>query len=209
MSVVVSTKNSLAWAGSTAPTYVADGVELIYSSDGDTNGAFYYIGSNGGVSGWVNPITNLFIGAVASSSTSNTISTLADRAATAFYVNAMTNAFVGFDLGVTRVMAVKKYTIRSRSEASHNMKNWKLQGSNNVGGTDATAYTNASWEDIDERVNDTFLINADAYHTYTSNINPSKRFRWIRILQNGLNHSNGEYLCLGEVELYGNLKTIK
>jgi len=209
MSVIVSTKNQLSWAGSSAPTYVPEGIPLVYAADGDTNGAFYYIATSGGTTGWTNPVTAQLVSIVASTTTSNTVDTLVDRAPTAFYVQTAANNFLGIDLGAKRSLGVTQYTIRARSESSHNMKNWKLQGSDSVAGNTASAYLGAVWEDIDERVNDTFLINADTFHTYTCNLGNKKKYRWLRILQNGLNHSSDNYLCLGEFEFYGSIKVLK
>ncbi len=206
MSVVVSTKNQLSWAGSTAPTFVPEGFPLVYSSDGDANGVFYYIATNGYISSWTNPVTALLVSIVPSNSTSNTVDALVDRAASAFYVNAASNNFLGIDLGTKRTLSVNQYTIRARAESSHNMKNWKLQGSESVAGTDAAAYGSATWEDIDVRVDDTFLVNSNTYHTYTCNAGNTKKYRWLRILQNGANHSGGDFLCLGEFEFYGAIR---
>lgn len=86
------------------------------------------------------------------------------------------------------------------------MRNWILQGSNDVATNDAAGVSGATWDDIDTRVNDTSMstgsFGSDA--VYTANEANTTPYRWFRIINTGLNASGTDNnMQLSEIEFYG------
>jgi len=181
-------------AGSTA---------LSYTSDGDINGLFYYLGTTKLTAAFTNPQFNGSITAVASSTEGGSVQLLSDRTSNQFYSNNAANSWVAFNITDNSKIAISKYTIRSRpSNASQQLRSWVLEGTNTVTTFDVTGINAATWVPIDTRNNDATLVNADQYYTLTAN-GSTTPFRYLRFRQTGLNASSADYLVLGELEFYG------
>lgn len=174
-------------------------IDLTYSSNGDTNGLFYYIGTDALSSGWVNPITS---GAVISSASTywpdsaySTPSVTVDRGASALPFHSgggYTDNWLMYDLGALIQMKVTDYTILGRSDATLPMlRVWNLEGSND----------GSSWSVIDSRVDAQQEQNVWGYYS----VSGSTKYRYLRIRSTGT-QSGGDYsLCYGEIEFYGQL----
>ncbi|MGC8711057.1 MAG: discoidin domain-containing protein [Leptodesmis sp.] len=178
---------------------------LTYSSDGDTNGLFYLLGTNMGMQPWANPAqnsntdtnySNNYKILLSASSISGNLSDFTDRATSSSYTSTNTvGQWVKVDIGGFRSLSCNKYSIRHYTSSSNYPRNWKLQGSND----------NSTWTDLDVRSSDTTINAANAWGTFTCNQGVNTAFRWFRILNNGLTSSGTYYICLGEWELYGTL----
>lgn len=168
---------------------VATNVTLTYVSDGDTNGVLYYLGSSGKTSTWQNPI-NKGVSITSSGGGSGSPTDLADRQPTAFYVTAATNNWVRIDL--PKSLKCSYYSLRNRNYNGNNIRNWKLQGCN----------AGSEWVDLDTQSNNV-SINGESQWLSLPVTNNQASFTSFRILQTGHESSGDDYLCLGEIELYG------
>jgi hypothetical protein len=180
---------------------------LTYSSDGDSNGLFYLLGTNTGMQAWANPAYNVNPSSdgsyannaaiVLSASTigSGSLNTLCDRTTSSFYTSNVASSWVKADIGKFRSLSVNKYSIRNYPSSADSLRSWKLQGSND----------NSTWTDLDVRTNDTTFNAANVWYSITPNQGVSTAFQFFRILNTGLTSSSSNYLCLGEWELYGTL----
>lgn len=178
---------------------------LTYSSNGDTNGLFYLLGTNMGMRAWANPAQDSYIDSdytnnyavllSASTIKGGSLGTLTNRATASFYTENVAGSWIKVDLGGFRTLSCNGYSIRNYSMNGDWLRSWKLQGSND----------NNTWVDLDIRINDTTFNAPNVWATYTPNQNVATAFRWFRILNTGLTSSGSNYLCLGEWEMYGAL----
>lgn len=172
------------------PTPIAN---LTYSFDGDTNGLIYYLGTNDGTTGFVNPV-DLKVIDVFSTPTPSAFAAnnLFNRSSSQSFYSNGENAYFGVDLK-TKKLAVNYYSLQGNNNSvSEHPRNWKLQGS----------FDNATWEDVDQQINNTTITAA----TWVSiPVNSEIAYRYFRILLTGLNSANQHILCVGEWELYGKL----
>jgi len=173
------------------------GATLTYSSDGDTNGLFYWLGTLGGTEGWGNPSdpTGRAITVVTFSSLttlSETPHRMTDLSSVAVTTANLANSWMQFDIGYAggRTLACNYYTVRARSGAGANHPTaFTLQGSN-----DASAWTN-----LDVRTGLTYV--PSTYYSYP--VSGSTAFRYFRLLQTAANSIGANRFALGEIEFYG------
>lgn len=178
-----------AYCGSTA-TGGSSGVQLNYVSDGDANGVFYYLGTNKGNTSWSNPSGNTLV-VSASSIGYGDPSSLVNRQGDKFWTANSGNSWVKFHIQRGKFNC-NYYSIKSRTnDSDYYPRNWILQGSND----------DNSWTDLNTQVNNTTLTSAGQWLSLPVNI--SGVFSSFRLIQNGLDSSSYDYLCLDEVELYG------
>lgn len=166
---------------------------LTYSSDGDVNGLFYWLGTSKGVSPWVNPHSASLLVTV-SSIGFGTAQSLCDRADTEFYTNNIPDSWAKFQI-LSGKLKCNYYSIRNRfrsdGDAQHSLRNWKLQGSND----------DTTWVDLDAQINNTFLNTSSKWLSLS--VFSTTAYSYFRLLQNGANSNGVSHLCLGEIELYG------
>lgn len=177
-----------------------------YSSAGDTNGFIYYIGTllNGGT--FANPDSSVGGTLAFASSTGNGVtSEVTNRASSSeWHTNGSAGQWLVLDLGYGRTFRPNVYTLQNGTASSaFAIRNWKLQGSNNVASNDITGVNAATWTDIDVRVNDTTMTTSNASWATYSVTQPATGYRWFRVLSTGLNANNTQHLVVGEIELYG------
>lgn len=182
-------------------------IPLEYVSNGDENGLFFYIGSNRKQSSWQNPHTSgkIYVGGFQSGGLSYT-QNYVNRDTEYLFLGPTASIFIAFDIGLDtpRTINVTKYSLRNYTTADRFIRNWKLQGSNNVASNDWTGFNNATWTDLDIRINDTTMGGGgSAWGTYTANQNITTQFRFLRILLTGADSLGQMYLCTTEVEFYG------
>jgi len=180
-----------------------------YSSDGDTNGILTFAGKNFDAGGsWTNPHTAGYVVAVRSSDETGTATHIVNHAVENTHTSNVANSWIAIDLGSPRSAVLDKYSIRIRSGADPRaIRNWKLQGTNSTASNSISHLAAATWTDIDVRVADTTMANTGStWVTYTITGTPGG-YRWIRILQNGLNGGAvpDNYFTVSEIELYGTL----
>lgn len=178
-----------------------------YVSDGDTNGIFYWLGTQGLTVSWANPDTGGFIDMVTSTPDAGANpNLLVDRTSNNFNTTSVANSFIGFDLGSGESLKVSGYSLRNRAGFStESIRNWKLQGTNSVSANSEAGFNAATWTDLDTRVANATLASAAQWGFFT--VTPTTFYRYLRILQNGLNSSSTNHLCLGEFEFYGTFGT--
>lgn len=187
-----------------------------FVSDGDTNGLFYFLGRNYGVAAWTNPNTS---GKIIMILSDNVVSgddgtTLVNRVADSAYASGnATGKWFAVDVGAaghsSNLLTISDYWMRQRAATSTQaMRNWNLQGSNNVMSNDITGINAATWVNLDVRVNDTTMGQSGGGDParYVVGGSPAA-YRWFRIINTGLNSSaggtNDANIQVGEWELYG------
>lgn len=183
-------------------------VNLTYSAPGDTNGVFYFLGTNYGADPWLNPVTSTQISAVRSSNFGGTsVADLFDRDINYTSSSGLFNTdYVFVDLGANRSLLPNRYTLRNYTNGDRAIRNWKLQGSAFVSTPYSDAnITSVTWVDLDVRVNDTTMPNnsASAWATYTPNQSNSTPYRFLRLFRNAIDTTSGTYLTTAEIEMYG------
>ncbi|MBH8561647.1 hypothetical protein I8748_05545 [Nostoc sp. CENA67] len=185
---------------STIKTYCAGSVAqntFTYSSNGDANGIFYWLGTYGTGSGWLNPYTAGLVGITGSSyydgSASNSdVSQLVNRVdGNGFASQNIANSWLKIDLK-QRKLKPSYYSIRARQFNANLIKNWKFQGSND----------DSNWTDLDSKTNQSVV----ASQWFSLSVTSSTFYRLFRILQMGVSSSSDNILTLGEIELYGTLQ---
>ncbi len=173
-----------------------------FVSDGDANGALYFLGTSLGTTSWTNPHTSGQVTVVTSALSSGSALMFVDRVANNSFTTNVANSFIGVDLGVGRTLAPTKYSIRNRSGGADNMpRNFKLQGTNTVSANTEAGWNAASWADLaSETANAT--INADsAWGTF--NVTGAASYRYLRVIQTGANSSGSNLFIVSEMEFYG------
>lgn len=177
--------------GGTPPS---NSIALNYSSDGDDKGLFYYLGSNAKQSTWSNPHPNK-IQVSSSSILAGSLEGLVNRANTEFYSNESANNWVEIYI-LSGKLKCNGYSIQNRfrtdNDAQHSLRNWRFQATNNK----------PNWIDLDIQINNNSLVATGQWLTLP--INSEESYCYFRLLQDGVNSSGSGYLCLSELELYGN-----
>ena len=179
---------------------------LTYSSDGDANGVLYYLGTNLGADTFSNPGTSprSQVVEVRDVDGAGTGVDLSDRGTAETFGGSSANGWAAVDLGAGRSMIVAKYSMRNRvSDGYRAMRNWKLQGSNDAVSNSVSDLAAATWADLDVRVADSSMTAvAGAWASYDVSGTPPA-YRWLRILQNGLNSYGDNLFFINEWEFYG------
>lgn len=191
--------------GSSAPSLPeGGGMELTYSSDGDTNGAIYWIGTNFGAGAFSNPHTSGAVTVVFSSIITGSPAWVVDRAPNSNITPGNSNGeWIAIDLGAGRSVLPKRYSLRQRSQdAVYLMRNWKLQGSNDAAGNSVAQLNAATWVDLDVQSNNTTIAGASQWVS-PEVVGASTSYRWLRVVVTGLNSHGQYYFCLAEFEVYG------
>lgn len=178
---------------------------LNFISNGDANGVAYLLGTNFGAVAWTNPHTAGRLTVVTSPPDGGANPALVvDRANNDFNTTNVALSFIGVDVGFGRTLRVNAYSIRNRASFStDSIRNWKLQGANMVAGNTEAQWNAATWTDLDTHVADATISAAAQWGTFTLALTAG--YRYLRVLQTGLNSSGGNHLCFGEFEFYGRL----
>jgi hypothetical protein len=204
-------------------TFFGLGVAFTYVSNGDANGMIYFIGAGFNSAGVfsnpsgvnANPTTGGQIKAFAGPAAINTgtVNSWTDRSAGGDFVsNLSLNQWQLLDLGQRNgadvTARILTYTLQNRgtagADATRAIRNWNLQGSNNVASLTNANVAAATWDNIDVRVADTSMpATASAYGFYTCNQSNVASYRYLRITNTGVNAAGDNFLCVGEMEFYG------
>lgn len=179
-----------------------------FVSNGDTNGVLYFLGSDYGQGTWSNPHTGTIITCVKSNTTGGlgTADLTVNRVGNDSYTDNVANSWFVVDLGLGRTLIPNKYSLKSRNNSGGgtiNIRNWKLQGSNNPASNSIAHLNAATWTDLDIRVADATIVGTDVWGAFT--VTGASAYRWLRILQNGVNSAGTNFLEMGEWEFYGDL----
>lgn len=169
---------------------------LTYQSDGDTNGACYWIGTNYGKEAWTNPHeAGRLIVSMSSfyDQDNNNPNALVNRNGDDGAATANTaNSWIAIDLGAKNSLVCSYYSLRGNKYSPGFPRNWKFQGSKDFAG----------WVDLDTQNNNT-LITANNWFSGTTS--GSTGYRYFRVVQTGANAFGDNVLALSELELYGTL----
>ena len=174
-------------------------VVLEHSEDFDTNGLFYYIGTNGGEEEWVNPVQ---LGLVSvSSSDGRTLPygkledvLSRDREPRNCHTKDRTNSCFTLDLGVNLIPTA--YTLRhARGYGKSGLRTWQLQASKD----------GVQWTVLRDHQKDESLVDPGSTHTWTIEAPDEEEEGWrhVRIIQMGPNGTNRNFLSISGFELYG------
>ena len=171
-----------------------------YGSNGDTNDVLNFIGKNYDNAGtWANPHTAGRVVVSYSTTGAGVPANLVDRATNAFnYTNTVANSWFAVDLGAGKTVMPNYYSIRHDGETGYYLRNWKLQGSNDAV---ATASVVTTWTDLDTRTSDTTIAAPNAWGSWA--VTGASSYRWLRVVQTGLNANGDNYLIFGELQVYG------
>jgi hypothetical protein len=165
--------------------------------NGDNAGIIYYLASSQAAEnwpyGWVNPHATGICTVTASSVNAGNLSMPVNRLQNNFYTNNSAGSWVQLDFGASRTVRVDSYQLRNYVTGSAMLRNWKLQGSTN----------GSTWTDLDTRTSDTTLTTGNQWGNWTVTQGNTNYWRYIRLLSTGVDSSGTNYLCLGQIELYG------
>lgn len=165
---------------------------LSYAFAGDTNGVFYYIGTNYGTEPWVNPYDTGRITITASSLEGGSFSQLVDRYDNFVYTANVSNSYFIFDLGYFHSLVLKGYWLKAASFTGYEPRNFDVHGSNDL----------FNWNLLDRQINN-YGIGGANQSLYISISSISAGYRYIKITQTAPGSGGADYFILGEVELYG------
>lgn len=195
-----------------APPPITSPHTFVYISDGDANGVFNFLGTNYGLGSWVNPITEGFLaGFFTNHGGGAEAFAYVDRADTAApYTTNTAGTYAMFDLGDGNSLAVDTISIRNIGPgnlAARAIRNFKVQGSNDVASNDDAGAGAATWDDIDIRINDTTMsdVIASSWGTYAANQSNTTPYRHVRVLSTGVNANSDNFFNYTEFEFYGTL----
>jgi len=183
----------------------------IYQSDGDSNGIFYYLGTNKNSQAWSNPVLDNIVNiSLSSFYTSLLSSSNISYNHPEYLVNGQENIFVAtanipnsyylIDLK-SYTLCPNYYSIRARNYDAQNPQNWQLQASAD----------NINWDILDSRSNNPLSPNQ---WLSISLPNIVKSYRYFKIVETGLSTINNEnnalplgsssyIFSLGQIEFYG------
>lgn len=175
------------------------------SSQGDTNGVIYFLGTQLGTQPFANPKTSGFIVSTRSTDGAGTVADVTDRVQNTTYTNGSSlNDWIYLDIGSGRTLVVTSYVLRNYAGGNREPRTWKLQGSNNVQSGSIVDVNAASWTDLDVRSSDTTITGA-GFGTFITNQGVATAFRHFRLIQTGVDALGGNYLCVSEIDFYGEI----
>ncbi len=165
-----------------------------YSSDGDTNGVFYALGSYIGGGSWVNPYTAGLVGIVAPTGlfSTNSYITIVDRASNNSATNDVANSSFIFDLGIGRSLVMSKYSYRAWTSGNNLPTAFVIQGSNDA----------VNWTTLDTQTG----LSLSAAQWLSATVTNMTPWRYFQMKNIATDSSGNNYLTIGEMEFYGILK---
>lgn len=175
---------------------------------GDAAGMLYFVGRNYGTASWANPHPT-YVTNQRTDNGAGTVTDLTDRAAQDTYAGNNANDFISVDFGSGKTAVVTDYTAQIRNVSDPRaLRNWKIQGSNDAASNSVSDLNAATWAEIDIKVANTDMANTASAHVhYAASEGNVNAYRWIRLLQNGLNGGSvpDNFLAVCEWEFYGTL----
>lgn len=165
---------------------------LTYTSDGDTNGVFYWLGTSYGAGNWQNPYIANKIAITYSSilGGQSPVESLVDRQPSHFHTVSGppgTNHFIEFDLSSNNKLTLNYWSYRSRDNDPANIPNRLILRVSN------------DQENYVELANQTIVTAQNTWYSFPIN-NQTIGYRYLKIFGLG-----SEYFTAGEFEFYGTL----
>lgn len=189
---LVYINSTVGWVGNPAIftlIYPTTTVSLNYSSNGDANGVFYYLGTNRGIGSWANPYAagkiNIFYSSLLAGQ--DTVQSLVDRQGSYFHTNAEVYPFIGFDLTATYKLALKYWSYRARSNSSLYIPNRLIITASNDG---------VNYTQIDDK---SFSVGVNSWVSFPV-ASQTTSYRYFKFI-----YPANNYFTAGEFELYGDL----
>lgn len=172
-------------------------VTCAWSSNGDTNGLVYFIGTSNLSVSFANPITSRKITTYVLTQYQNygyyPYLTMERADANPWHSNGSGGDWIVYDLGQYRLKP-NNYTIKGRADYNGLFPyTWVFEGSNDM----------TSWTTLDSRTADT-SIGQNTWGKFSASA--SVYYRYLRIRATGTDSSFTSYLTLGEVEFYGDVQ---
>lgn len=167
------------------------GVALSFSSSGDTNGLFYYLGTAKLTAAFSSP-SDRGVVLTANGAAYNNPTVVVNRVDDFFYPPEDPNGswLVMHLTGGT--LKCNYYSIKTRvGYGGYYLRNWKLQGSND----------GSNWNDLDVQTNNTTL-NSDG-QWLSLPVTSTDFYNYFRLIVTGTDSSGAHLLVLNEIELYG------
>lgn len=178
--------------GATSPT-----TTLTYVSNGDTNGVFYYLGTDKNTVAFTNPAASGKVIITGSNPfPGRNANDLVGRNNTSYSSGGESGIgqTITIDLGINRKLALKTYTFSGRAdENGYHLRSWNFRGSND----------SSAWTILDTQVNNS-TIGLNTYYNKTL-ASESIGFRYFQIITTGNDSSGFTALSGNEIELYGTL----
>lgn len=171
------------------------GKTFAYTSDFDTNGVMYYLGSHGKTQAFSNPCMAGFVTVTCSdlANDSEPVSAAVGRETVRCVSKPVKNSWFCFELR-NLTLCPTMYTLRHYSSwDTECLRSWVLEGS----------LHGVSWEPLVIHKNDGKLEGKGSSASWP--ISVDGRYRFFRIVQTGRNSNNNYYLPLSGFELYGTL----
>jgi hypothetical protein len=173
-------------------------VELVYDSDGDDQGLFYFLGTNRGTAVedlWVNPSTIDLLTIEQTGSSFDPKEATVDRVANNAGTGNVSPSDWTFILPENETLLITKYSVEAPTPYNSSQPNeWELQGSNDGTTWDVLDFVAATgWDDTSS--------GAWLTRDVTGVTTPYNRFR---LHMSGPNQYGGNtFFLIGELELYG------
>jgi hypothetical protein len=180
------------------------GVACVFSSAFDTNGALYHIATQGGARPYRNPhiAGDVVVSSSKSAGGKFRASVLVDHISEPcrnyIYCAGESNTWVAVDLGEGRSLRLDHYCLRSDNHATHKLRSWILQGTN-----DGVEWTTLRQHVDDQSLEDTPMSTA-AWPVEGCDV-PYRYFRIFKTGPNSTHVHNLDYLMCAGIELYGQL----
>lgn len=187
---------------------VVAGVALTYVSDGDTNGLFYYLGTNEGAGAWnVANVSSVVSAFNVDDNSSNLASRAFDRSNNEFSAllgAGRANVSTAFILQGTRFFEPRVITLQGRSVSnSSQLQTWQFQASTTVF-TDQASVDQSNWALWDTLLNvHQDPLPQNGWRQWT--LPPCLSYKSFRILYVGFSNTSttSKTALIRELELYG------
>lgn len=178
-----------------------------YVSDGDTNGFFYWLGTERGTTTWSNPsvLTSPSSNQVLASQSSDVDGVRTAEKGTnrsnatnneAHTNSTSTTPWWQVDLTSTGLeFQVDDIVYHQRAATFHNLQTWEFQGSPD----------GSNWFTL--TINTTNPLPLNGYYREQPSANGSVYWRYLRIQMTGKTTDNTDFLIIGDVEVYGAART--
>lgn len=166
---------------------------LTYSSDGDTNGVCYYVGTGLGATAWINPTLNgLTVVPIPPGGGQPDPLCIVDRVPSSYSTNGTGAAnYIQVDIGYGRSLILNHYSYRYRNDTNtYAPVAWVLAASNDT----------VTWTTVDTQSGLTPVISAWVSPAVSGQ---TTAYRFWRLTQTGNNNSGALHLSIGELEFYG------
>jgi hypothetical protein len=205
MSSAPSSANMAAWTSNSPVSSVSGpardrrrqsyGRLFQWSSDFDTKGVLYYLGTREYRNEWQNPYSQKLVDVTWSSLEKGKASAIFEREPSECWTQDVPSSWFTVDLGVGRSLRITAYTLRHGGGTKQDLiRNWTLKGS-----VDGKEFATLMRHKDDESLSTSF-----AAMTWTIT-GATQAYRFFKVIQTGHNSSKHNFLSIGGVEFYGEL----